>query len=333
MRIVAPVSTVEEVAPLAAAGADEFYCGIVPKDWTDRFKSSGVNRRIFGNFSDYGALAEAVAAAHAAGTRVSLVMNAQHYSEAHIAALQGIAERFAGLGGDALIVGDLGLLATLAEQGLPLRLHVSSLLTCRNSEAMKLYRDLGAQRVILPRDVTLGEIAAMARAVPGIELEAFVLNDGCVFEEGSCHSIHLPPKLGGPICLDRYDPAYARCDGAALSEAEAARLKANDEAYRRFLWHRFSRGFTVSEDGYPFGPCGLCALPAFARAGLAAVKIAGREGRLERKLKSVELVRTIRDRVRDGASEAEVLSQARGMRGAPCTDGYMCYYRETAPTS
>ena len=332
MKIVTPVSAAGEVAPLAAAGADEFYCGIVPKEWTDKFQSSGVNRRIFGNFSDYGALAEAVAAAHAAEARVSLVMNAQHYSEAHIAALLDIAERFAQLGGDGLIVGDIGLLSTLAEQKLPLRLHVSSLLTCRNSEAVKLYRDLGAHRVILPRDVTLNEIAAMARAVPGIELEAFVLNDGCVFEEGSCHSIHLPAKLGGPICLDRYDPAYARCDGTPLSESEAARLKANDEAYRRFLWHRFSRGFTVSEDGYPFGPCGLCALPAFARAGLTAVKIAGREARLDRKLKSVELVRTIQDIVQSGASEEDVLSQARGMRGAPCTDGYMCYYRETAPT-
>jgi len=333
MKIVTPISAAEEVAPLAAAGADEFYCGIVPKDWTDQFKSSGVNRRIFGNFSDYGALQDAVSAAHAAGARISLVMNAQHYTQDHIAALLKIAERFAEIGGDALIVGDIGLLSTLAEHGLPLRLHVSSLLTCRNSEAVKLYRDLGAARAILPRDVTLSEIATMARAVPGIELEAFVLNDGCVFEEGSCHTIHLPAKLGGPICLDRYDPAHARVDGAPLSDAEAARLKANDEAYRRFLWHRFSRGFTVSEDGYPFGPCGLCALPAFARAGLAAVKIAGREGRLERKLKSVELVRTIRDSVAGGAPEAEVLSRARGMRGAPCTDGYMCYYRETAPTS
>ncbi|HYG90056.1 MAG TPA: U32 family peptidase [Azospirillum sp.] len=326
MKIVAPVSRPEDVAPLAEAGADEFYCGIVPRDWTERFRSSGVNRRIFGNLSTYEELAAVADQAHARGCTVSLVLNAQHYAEEHMAALLELSERFAGLGGDALIVGDVGLLALLADEGPRLRLHASSLLSCRNSEAASLYAALGVRRVVFPRDVTLAEMADVIAANPGIEFEAFVLNDGCVFEEGTCHTIHLPGRLGGPICLDRYASAYARSDDRALSEDEAAALAANDARYEEWLWYRFSCGFSTTESGHPFGPCGLCAMPAMAEAGMTAVKIAGREGPLPRKLKSVEMVRSVRDAMADG----DAVEFARGIRNRPdlCDSGYMCYYRE-----
>lgn len=329
MKIVAPISKVDEVAPLAAAGVDEFYCGIVPSDWTERFGSSGVNRRIFGNLTTYDDLQAAADAAHAAGASMSLVMNAQHYAEEHMAALLDLAGRFAAMGGDALIVGDAGLLALLAEEGPDIRLHVSSLLSCRNAEAASLYRSLGARRVIFPRDVTLAEMAAAAAANPGLEFEAFVLNDGCVFEEGTCHTIHLPGRLGGPICLDRYGSDYQRLDGRTATPSETAALAANDERYEQWLWFRFGCGFSVTEDGYPFGPCGLCALPFLAEHGLTAVKIAGREAALPRKLKSVEMVRAVRDRAL-AASAAEVAAFAQGLRRRPdlCAGGYMCYYRE-----
>ena len=226
-----------------------------------------------------------------------------------------------------LIVGDIGVLALLAGRGLSLRLHVSSLLSCRNAEAAALYRELGAHRVVLPRDLTVAEITALVAATPGIEFEAFILNDGCVFEEGQCHTIHLPGRLGGPICLDNHQTRHARADGAALSESDAAALSANDAKYREWLWYRFSCGFSVTEQGYPFGPCGLCALPQLAASGVAAVKIAGREGPLARKLRSVEMVQ--QTRLNLGQGEAAAQAVARNLRRRPdlCDTGYMCYYR------
>ncbi|BBF92978.1 U32 family peptidase [Blastochloris tepida] len=327
MRIVAPVSSAAEVVPLAEAGADEIYCGLVPRSWVERFGSAGANRRIFGNLSGEDELAEVVRRARDHGCRVSLVMNAPHYSGPQAGALLDLAECFQALGGEALIVGDIGILALLAGHGLTLRLHVSSLLSCRNKEAAALYRELGAHRVVLPRDLTVAEITALVAATPGIEFEAFILNDGCVFEEGQCHTIHLPGRLGGPICLDNHQIEHARADGAALSEAEAAMLAANDAKYREWLWYRFSCGFSVTEEGYPFGPCGLCALPQLAAGGVAAVKIAGREGPLARKLRSVEMVQ--RTRLSLGEGEAAAQGLARDLRHRPdlCDTGYMCYYR------
>ena len=328
MRIVAPISRVDEVAPLAAAGADEFYCGIVPPDWTEKFNSSGVNRRFFGNLSSYDDLQTVLDQAHGLGRTVSLVMNAQHYAEDHIEPLLTLAARTAAMGVDSLIVGDIGLLSLLAAEGPKIRLHASSLLSCRNSEAAGLYRQMGARRVIFPRDVTLGEMAKMMEAVPEMEFEAFILNDGCVFEEGSCHTIHLPGRLGGPICIDRYQDVPGRVDGRELSDGEMLNLADNDARYQEWLWYRFSCGFALTDEGYPFGPCGICAMPFMAARRLTAVKVAGREGATPRKVKSVEMVRLVRDRLDEG--EAAVMDFARQLRGRPelCSGGFMCYYRE-----
>ncbi|EME69030.1 peptidase U32, partial [Paramagnetospirillum caucaseum] len=220
--------------------------------------------------------------------------------------------------------------ARLGQRDLGVRLHASSLLACRNAGAAAVLGELGACRVVLPRDVTLDEIAAIAAARPELEFEAFVLNDGCVFEEGNCHTIHLPGRLGGPICLDRYAVDYRRVDGRRLSDAEAEALAANDARHDEWLWYRFGCGFSVTANGLPFGPCGLCAVSALAGAGLAAVKIAGREGPLDRKLKSVEMVRATLDRLDRGEDGAQVAAFAQGLRARQdlCATGYMCYYRE-----
>lgn len=330
MKIVAPLSKPEELAPLAEAGVDEFYCGLLAGEWTGRFQTSGVNRRIFGNLGSWDDLQAVLDGAHQRGRTLSLVMNAQHYAEAQLDALLELAGRYAALGGDALIVGDIGLLSLLIAEGPKIRLHVSSLLTCRNAEAAGLYRALGADRVILPRDVTLAETAAIIAATPGIEFEAFILNDGCVFEEGSCHTIHLPGRLGGPICLDKFADLPRRVDGRPLSAAQTEALAANEARHEEWLWYRFSCGFAVTAEGYPFGPCGLCAMPVLDLGRLTAVKIAGREGPTARKLKSVEMVRRVRDRMAAGADQAAVAGFARALRGRDdlCDSGYMCYYRD-----
>ncbi|WP_096701666.1 U32 family peptidase [Magnetospirillum sp. 15-1] len=330
MKIVAPISRVEEVEPLAKAGAAEIYCGIVPPEWTERFRSSGANRRAFGNLSSYDDLAAVIDLADRHEVAVSLVMNAQHYGEAQTEALLDMAGRFAELGGRSLIVGDVGLLSRLGRAETGLRLHASSLLACRNGEAAGFLGDLGACRVVFPRDLTLAEMKAVAGANRPLEFEAFILNDGCVFEEGNCHTIHLPGRLGGPICLDRYDAEHRRVDGRPLRDDEAAGFAANDAAHAEWLWYRFSCGFSVSQDGYPFGPCGLCAIPDLAAAGVSAIKIAGREGNLERKVNSVAMVKAALDRLNDAAGLRRF---ARDLRGRPdlCETGFMCYYRETMP--
>ena len=330
MKIVAPIRQLDEIAALARAGADELYCGVTPREWAERFGGASANRRPGGNLPSLAALAEAVELAHRHGVQLSLVLNAQQYSVEQIEFALEIARGYADMGGDAVIASDPGLILALAEAVPGLRIHVSSVATCRNADGARLYQELGARRLILPRDITLDEAAEIAAAVPDLEIEAFVLNDGCVYEEGSCNTLHLPGALGGPICLDRYAYDHRHRDGRPLSPALAARLQENDAAYRRWLWYRFSCGFTTTAEGMPFGPCGLCAIPALGRGGIHALKIAGREGPPERKLASVRMVRQILDAHERGESPAAVMTRARDLRPSHehCATGFMCYYPE-----
>ena len=330
MKITAPISRIDEIAPMAAAGAHELYCGVVPREWIARFNTGAVNRRYFGNLDSMEGLGRAVEIAHANNVALLLVLNAQQYGGEHQQALVELARSFHGFGGDAAIVADVGLIAQLRHHVPDLAIHVSSVAACRNSAAVAFYREMGVRRVILPRDVSVAEIEAMAAACPSTEIEAFVLNDGCVFEEGACHSIHLPSKQGGPICIDKRPFAYQDGQGAPLPARAQRRLRDNDAQYQRWLWYRFGCGFSTTAQGYPFGPCGLCAIARLAAAGVASIKIAGREGATERKLKSVEMVRSVLDRVAGGATPQEAAAFAVSMRQAAdhCRSGYMCYYPE-----
>lgn len=330
MKITAPLSRIEEIEPLAAAGADEFYCSIVPDDWMTRFGSSATSRRPFGNLPNDRDLEDAIVKVQALGKHLSLVMNAQHYTCEQMDCLLKLAERFARAGGDALIIGDPSLLGLIASEDFELGLHLSSIAACRNRQSAAFYRDLGANRIIFPRDMTLKEMECLIRAFPDLEFEAFVLNDGCIFEEGVCHTIHLPSQMGGAICMDNYHYQYMRIDGELLSDKEQNALTDNDSRYDKWLWYRFGCGFSVTEDGYPYGPCGLCAMPNLQDMGVISVKIAGRDAPLERKAKSVELVQKILDRMVAGDGEAEVAAYAQGFRQSSvlCNHGQMCYYPE-----
>ena len=326
MKIVAPISRIEEIAPLAEVGADELYCSVVSTQWLERFHTSGISRRAFANLPEYADLERAARLADERGIRLSLALNAQHYSAEQLEVIIDMAAEFDSLGGAAVIAGDPLLIRALSRHASRFRIHVSSIAGCRNSESAAFYRDLGAHRIIFPRDITLKEMAVMIDRHRDLEFEAFVLNDGCVYEEGLCHTIHLPAKLGGPICIDRYQGEFRRLDGQPLSPEEASDLAHNEEEYRDWLWYRFGCGFSVTPAGLPYGPCALCALPEWEAAGLHAIKIAGRDAPLARKSKGVEMVSAVRARLGQNASELRRF--ARSIRQSPehCASGRMCYY-------
>ena len=330
MKIVAPISHIDELEPVLDVGADEIYFGMVPEEWVSQFGISSISRRMFGNITCYQDMRRIIETTGQAGKQAMLVLNAQHYTQAQAQCLIQLAERFSAAGGHAIIIADAALLFELSTLNLNARLHLSSIAACRNTEAAKLFESIGTDRIIFPRYMTLAEIKAMTQSLPHLEFEAFVLNDGCIYEEGVCHTIHLPKQYGGPICMDNYRYSYYRTDGSDIAPDEQSLLLQNEKDYAEWTWYKFSCGFSTSKQGYTFGPCGLCAIDDFMRAGLTAIKIAGREAPLERKIKSIELVKSVRDKIKRGATKSDILNYATQVRTRPdlCESGYMCYYPE-----
>lgn len=307
MKVLAPLRHSEEVLPLCDAGAQEFYCGLAPPGWEQDFGTASVHRRNprSAGVPDLDDLRRIVALA---GTRpVFATLNAPSYPAGAVPRLVAFGRQLLDdVGVAALIVAESELLLALCEQGFAPRLHVSSLASCRNPGAAAFYRDLGVARVILPRHMTLGEIEATA--IPGLEWEVFVLNDGCVFEEGLCATTHAL----GTFCLtDRLGGKFGRLD----------------ERYEFWKWTQNNCGSQTSR-GYTLGPCGLCALTRLSRLGVASLKVVGREAPLARKLASVRLAAAARDLARRGAAPEGIRDAVVALRGAPelCRDAHLCYY-------
>ncbi len=87
---------------------------------------------------------------------------------------------------DAFIVSDLGVARQLQKRFPHIQLHLSTQANCTNSEAARMYYDLGFTRFVAARELTLDEIAAIKQALPEMEIEVFVHGAICIAYAGRC---------------------------------------------------------------------------------------------------------------------------------------------------
>ncbi len=164
--------------------------------------------------------------------------------------------------------------------------------------------ELGVRRVIFPRSLGVADIAALCDTAAGrLETEVFVLNEGCVFEEGYCMTTHRSVgalcvrAAGGPIPCPF---AGGRASGS-MSRPEGERARELMGAFKDWVWFQNGCGNSMNPGGIPNGPCGLCALFDLARTGVTSLKISGRGTSCYRKLVSLQVVRGVLDLVERGA--------------------------------
>ena len=87
-------------------------------------------------------------------------------------------------GVDAVIVSDLGVM-TVVQQNSELAVHLSTQASCLNVHSAKLWKSLGAKRLVLGREVSLEE-AGKIRKESGIEVELFIHGAMCMAYSGNC---------------------------------------------------------------------------------------------------------------------------------------------------
>ncbi|MDR1664962.1 MAG: U32 family peptidase C-terminal domain-containing protein, partial [Clostridiales bacterium] len=93
----------------------------------------------------------------------------------------------AAAGADAFIISDPGVFCLAKETAPGTAVHVSTQANTTNSEAVKFWRGLGAERIILARECSLADIRRIRESVPDeTELEAFVHGAMCVAYSGRC---------------------------------------------------------------------------------------------------------------------------------------------------
>ena len=174
-ELLAPAGDLEKMRFAIAYGADAVYLA------GQRFGM----RAAAANFDD-NALREGIAYAHAHGVKCYITVNIMP-SGRDLPALPPYLELLQDAGADALIVADVGVIRMARRYAPQVPLHISTQTSILNAEAANFWADLGAERVVLARELSLEEIAAIRAGTPKApEIEAFVHGAMCISYSGRC---------------------------------------------------------------------------------------------------------------------------------------------------
>jgi putative protease len=242
-ELLAPAGDRTSLEAAVAAGADAVYLGLTA--WSARARAE--------NFDEDEALASAMEHLHRHGRRGYVALNTLVF-DAELEAVERSIRAAARAGVDALIVQDLGV-ARLARAIAPeLPLHASTQMTCTDAGAVELARELGASRVILARELSRDDIAAIRHATD-VELEVFVHGALCIAYSGQCLTSEA---LGGRSANRGACAQACRLPYELVVDGEL-----RDTGERAFLLS--PQDLEASE-----------LVPALAELGVASVKIEGR---------------------------------------------------------
>ena len=260
-ELLAPAGNMEKGKMALLYGADAIYLG---------GKMFGL--RAFANNFSMEEIAEMAAYAHSLGKKVYVTVNIFAHNE-DIDRLPDYLRGLAAAKVDALLISDLGVWQTAREVVPDMPLHVSTQANTTNYASVKAWEQLGAERVVLARELSLKEISEIS-AKTSVELETFVHGAMCISYSGRCL---LSAYLTGR-------------DGNRGACTQACRWEYN--MYKLGEQKRPGEYFDLEEDEhgtYVMNSKDLCLieyLPELMRAGVCSLKIEGR-------MKSVHYVATV----------------------------------------
>lgn len=279
-ELLAPAGGWNSLVAAVQNGADAVYLG-----------GKSFNARQGAENFDLEKLARAVEYAHVRGVKVYVTVNTLladgelEEAASHLLYLHNI-------GADAVIVQDLGLVYFLRKYLPSLEVHASTQMTVHNTLTIETLKEAGIRRIVLARELSLGEIAAIKRNT-GMEIEVFIHGALCICYSGQCL---LSSMIGGRSgnrgrCAQPCRLEYILVD-------EKGRPLADPEKTGRHLLS--PRDLNLSRH-----------IPELIAAGVNAFKIEGRLKRPEYVATVVRIYRKLIDRAMEAESYKVTREEAR----------------------
>ncbi len=216
------------------AGADAIYAGLVK--FNARERGENFSPELMAQLIDY---------AHKLGRKVYVTLNTL-VKESELPEIAEYLALLSEIAPDAILVQDLGVIRMAREYFPELVLHASTQLGFHNSSDLKIAQELGFTRVVLERQMTIDEIADVARST-NLELEVFIHGALCASLSGQCL---FSSYLGG------YSGNRGKCK----------------QPCRRRYFSKNGNGFFFSTQDL----CGIEQLPRLRKIGITSLKIEGR---------------------------------------------------------
>lgn len=234
-EILAPAGDAPSFLAALAAGADAIYLGL--KHFSARMQAENFGLTELSRLTDL---------AHAENARVYVAMNTLVKPGESAAAYRLAARLARQVRPDGLIIQDLAMLDLARQAGFEGGLFLSTLANLTHPEALLQARALGADRVILPRELSIDEIRRMGEACPdGLDLECFIHGALCYCVSGRCYwSSYMGGKSGlRGRCVQPCRRIYRQ--GGAAAQA----LFRNAENEEREAVRRDGKNARTSRDG------------------------------------------------------------------------------------
>lgn len=173
LELLAPAGSFEALRAGIQNGADAVYLG--GRDFGARAYASNFDRA---------SLERAVEYAHIRGVKIYVTVNTL-IKDLEIKDLMEYIKFLYEIDVDALIVQDIGVFRLVKNIFPDLKIHASTQMTLHNKYGVRLLRDMGVNRVVLARELTIEEIKDIYDET-GVELEVFVHGALCVSYSGQC---------------------------------------------------------------------------------------------------------------------------------------------------
>lgn len=176
VELLMPAGNLEKLEYAIRYGANAVYLGVV--DFSLRAMRKG-------ELITLDNLKQAIDLAHSLGAKAYVTLNIFAFNK-DIEDLEACIDRFKAAKPDAVILSDFGVFNLVRKYMSEIPVHISTQTNTLNYESVKFWRDLGATRVILARELPIADIAEIRKQVPDIELESFIHGAQCVSFSGRC---------------------------------------------------------------------------------------------------------------------------------------------------
>ena len=224
IELLSPAGTIRNMRYAFAFGADAVYAG-----------QPRYSLRVRNNDFLHDNLAIGINEAHQLGKKFFIAANVIPHNAKVKTFLKDIAPVVA-MKPDALIMADPGLIMMMRETHPQMPIHLSVQANTVNFASVKFWKQMGVERVILSRELSLDEIAEIRQECPDMEIEVFVHGALCIAYSGRCllsgYFNHRDPNQGTCTnsCRWKYDtkPAQENAEGDWLPTDENAVLSMND---------------------------------------------------------------------------------------------------------
>ena len=212
-------------------GADAVYAG------SPRYSLRARNNE----FAKLDVLSDGIQEAHRRGKKFFLTCNTLPHNS-KLKTFVADMEPLVAMKPDALIMADPGLIMVTRERWPEMPIHLSVQANTTNYWGVKFWQNIGVERIILSRELSMEEIAEIRQECPDIELEVFVHGALCIAYSGRCllsgYFNHRDPNQGTCTNSCRWD---YKVHDAQIDEMGDAKLlegfdfnKAQEEANQAF---------------------------------------------------------------------------------------------------